>query len=217
MGHQAGGDGIHHHISKYAHEGVTALDQHGLVAPLKDMSDALVSAIEPLAIGRIDLLQQSGNWPLSRLQQQMPMIAEQAVPETSNLKAIEPAGEDLQISLAVTIITKDGLLRVAAGDYVVDHAGNVQSERTSHATACSKRCACRGHAKLLGILEGWNSERALTATNKALRHSDFCDGRIRRTSFAPGLCRGRLVQRVSATMRAWSGVGSRLPNESADA
>ena len=95
------------------------LNEHGLVATLKEMPDTFVAAVEPLCVDAVELSHPAREVCFEGENEHVVVVAHQAVTEDSPPEPPCDPGEDLEESFVVMVITEDELAFVPSrGDVV---------------------------------------------------------------------------------------------------
>src|SRR5258707_15741109 len=96
------------------------------------MPDLLMPSIELLAMTGIQLLHHPTQRNFSGLQEQVKVIAHQAIRTAPDPESCRRDGEPYEEICVVAGVDEDLLASVAARHHVIQRAGNMQSQGTSH-------------------------------------------------------------------------------------
>ena len=109
------------------------LHQDSLIPALKQMADAMVTAVEINSVAGIEALHEVFEIALHRLQQQMEMIGHQHIAMQLDVVAIEIIGEDFKKFEAIPVIPENVFPFVPTTGYMMPTTRVVYTEWTSHA------------------------------------------------------------------------------------
>jgi len=98
-----------------------------------------VAAVEGLGVGAIQATHLTGEIGLRGLQQQVVVVAHQAVGGAAPALLLHLLSEPLEEVLTVARVEKDGLSSVATGRDVVERAGELETQGPSHARQYGRR------------------------------------------------------------------------------
>ena len=125
-------DGISVHVTDQRDQVSIFLDEEGLVAALKEMSDPPVSPVEPLGVGRMHPGHDPGKRERAGSNGQVDVIGHEAVREESEAEPLAVVGDSSEILLSIQIVSEHRTPLVSAGGDVVHGAGKFQPGRPRH-------------------------------------------------------------------------------------
>ena len=102
---------------------------------LKQMTDAVVSAIERLCVGSVQLTHGERDISVGNLQQEMVVVAHQAIGVTEHIMLLGHGAEYGQQTPTIGVIPEDVSTLVSTRHYVVDATGDHETERPCHQRA----------------------------------------------------------------------------------
>src|SRR5262249_6120076 len=128
--HDTGRHRVSMDIAQESVEVPVVLDERGLVPALKQMADAIVAAVEPLGVDRMqaghDFREGGGAGPDGEVR----VVGHQAVGEELEAELLAAAREQTQVLVAVYVAAKECPALVAASGDVIQPAGDLQSRQS---------------------------------------------------------------------------------------
>lgn len=115
------------------------LHQNGFEPPLKQMAHSRMSPIVVLRIAAVELPHAQREIRLRRFDEEMIVIVHQAVGMAQPAVAIDDVGQNREPLGAVAVVGHDILPGIAPAGDMVDGAGYLNAEWTSHGRECSLR------------------------------------------------------------------------------
>jgi len=129
---QAGANRIEHDIARELHEVGVRLHEDRLVAPLKNVTDAAIAAIDRLRIHPVELPHAARQVGFGSLHDNMVVVAHLAPRMAAPVEALADLAEEIEPRPPVDVITIDHLAPVTARRHVVHTARKLYSQRPRH-------------------------------------------------------------------------------------
>jgi hypothetical protein len=108
------------------------LDEHGGVAALEEVPDAIPATIEVLGVPAVQVSHSSRQAAPRSLDEQVIVIGHQAVRVAKPVVPLSAKGEKLEETFAITRVSKDPTPFVPARDDVIDRAGEQNAQGARH-------------------------------------------------------------------------------------
>jgi hypothetical protein len=116
---QGGTNRIQDHVPRQFQQVAVLVHQDGLEAPLEDMADTHVAAVEALRVNPIDLAHSPRQGWSKRLEEQVIVIAHQAPCPDAPIESVRHAAEVCHEGRTILVVEENLLAGVAACHYVV--------------------------------------------------------------------------------------------------
>ena len=129
---ESGPNGVEVNVSKQCQQVVFPLDEERPKAPLEQMADAVVPAVEALAVVRVQREDDSRQRHRPPLESQVDVISHEAVAVEAKVEAALAFRQAVQVGPAVPVVEEDWLALVPPRDDVVNAPVKVQPERAGH-------------------------------------------------------------------------------------
>lgn len=104
---------------------VVTAHERGLVARLEEVPLAPVALVEGTGVAAVQPLHPVAEVGIRRLDQQMDVVGHQAVGEQMPALALDDRDQEPRVQLVVLVVDKDATAIDAAGDDVIDAAGDL--------------------------------------------------------------------------------------------
>ena len=111
------------------------LDEECLVAALEEMADAVVSAVEPFGVRRVEPGHDSGQRGLPGANGQVNVVAHEAEGEQAEPELLPVMGQAREVLLPIGIVAVQSPALVSSSGHVVQRARELQARRSRHRSA----------------------------------------------------------------------------------
>jgi hypothetical protein len=112
--------------------------QHGLVATLKKVAEAMVPAVHASGEGGIEPMHRAGQVRLGSAQEKVVMIGHQAKREKMKIEAFHRVPQQIEKKLSIRVSEKNRLPVVAAADDVVNRVRKLDAPGPGHGAMLAK-------------------------------------------------------------------------------
>ena len=108
------------------------VDEDRLEAPLEEMPHLAMPAVVGLRVDAIDLSHQPGQVRAAGMQDQMIMVAHQAIGQCTGIEAVKGCSNHVQKCPPVLVVVEDRLAPVAPRGNVVNRSGKFDAQGAGH-------------------------------------------------------------------------------------